>query len=83
MVVGVYVISLASFHVLTSIKAGIPRYEQYRWSPQLYCLVSLSFFICIIISLRPAWLARVLLCYKHTQSSGNDDVDERQHTPLV
>ena len=27
MVVGVYVISLASFHVLTSIKAGIPRYE--------------------------------------------------------
>ena len=26
----------------------------------------------VIISLRPAWLARVLLCYKRTQSSGND-----------
>ena len=41
-----------------------------------------SFFICIIISFRPAWLARVLLCYKRTQSSGNDDVDEGQQTPL-
>ncbi len=26
----------------------------------------------VIISFRPAWLARVLLCYKRTQSSGND-----------
>mgnify|MGYP000910045405 CR=1 FL=1 len=41
-----------------------------------------SFFICIIISFRPAWLARVLLCYKRTQSSGNDDADEGQQTPL-
>ena len=41
-----------------------------------------SFFIYIIISFRPAWLARVLLCYKRTQFSGNDDVDERQKTPF-
>ena len=40
------------------------------------------FFICIIISFRPAWLARVLLSFKRTQSSGNDDVDEGQQTPL-
>ena len=26
----------------------------------------------VIISLRPAWLARVLLSFKRTQSSGND-----------
>ena len=26
----------------------------------------------IIISFRPAWLARVLLSFKRTQSSGND-----------
>ena len=36
----------------------------------------------IIISFRPAWLARVLLCYKRTQSSGNDDADEGQKTPF-
>ena len=41
-----------------------------------------SFFICIIISFVAAWLARVLLCYKRTQSSGNDDVDEGQHVPF-
>ena len=40
-----------------------------------------SFFIYIIISLRPAWLARALLSFKRAQSSGNDDVDERQQTP--
>ena len=48
----------------------------------LHCSLVLSFFICIIISFRPAWLARVLLCYKRTQSSGNDDVDEGQKTPF-
>ncbi len=42
-----------------------------------------SFFVYIIISFRPAWLARVLLSFKRTQSSGNNDVDEEQHTPLV
>ena len=26
----------------------------------------------VIISLRPAWLARALLSFKRTQSSGND-----------
>ena len=36
----------------------------------------------VIISFRPAWLARVLLSFKRTQSSGNDDVDEGQKTPL-
>ena len=36
----------------------------------------------VIISLRPAWLARALLSFKRAQSSGNDDVDERQHTPF-
>ena len=40
------------------------------------------FFICIIISFRPAWLARALLSFKRAQSSGNDDVDEGQQTPL-
>ena len=30
----------------------------------------------VIISLRPAWLARALLSFKRAQSSGNDDVDE-------
>ena len=40
----------------------------------------LSFFICIIISLRPAWLARALLSFKRAQSSGNDDADEGQKT---
>jgi len=33
-------------------------------------------FICIIISFRPAWLARALLSFKRAQSSGNDDADE-------
>ena len=37
----------------------------------------------VIISFRPAWLARVLLSFKRTQSSGNDDVDEGQKTPLL
>ena len=41
-----------------------------------------SFFIYIIISLRPAWLARALLSFKRAQSSGNDDVDEGQHAPF-
>ena len=41
-----------------------------------------SFFICIIISLRPAWLARVLLSFKRTQYSGNDDADEGQKDTL-
>ena len=36
----------------------------------------------VIISLRPAWLARVLLSFKRTQSSGNDDADEGQQTPF-
>ena len=38
-----------------------------------------SFFICIIISFRPAWLARALLSFKRAQSSGNDNADEGQH----
>ncbi len=42
-----------------------------------------SFFICIIISFVAAWLARVLLSFKRTQSSGNDDADEGQKTPFV
>ena len=42
-----------------------------------------SFFIYIIIPFRPAWLARALLSFKRAQSSGNDDVDEGQHAPLV
>ena len=29
-------------------------------------------FVCIIISFRPAWLARALLSFKRAQSSGND-----------
>ena len=37
----------------------------------------------IIISFVAAWLARVLLSFKRTQSSGNDDVDEGQKTPLL
>ena len=37
----------------------------------------------VIISFRPAWLARVLLSFKRTQSSGNDDIDEGQKTPLL
>ena len=41
-----------------------------------------SFFIYIIISFRPAWLARALLSFKRAQSSGNDDVDEGQQTPF-
>ena len=41
-----------------------------------------SFFIYIIISFRPAWLARALLSFKRAQSSGNDDVDEGQQIPL-
>ena len=49
----------------------------------LHCSLALSFFIYIIISFRPAWLARVLLSFKRTQSSGNDDVDEGQKTPFV
>ncbi len=36
----------------------------------------------VIISFRPAWLARVLLSFKRTQSSGNDDADEGQETPF-
>ena len=43
--------------------------------------LELSFFIYIIISFRPAWLARALLSFKRAQSSGNDDVDEGQHIP--
>ena len=49
----------------------------------LHCSLILSFFICIIISLRPAWLARALLSFKRAQSSGNDDADEGQKTPFV
>ena len=30
----------------------------------------------VIISLVAAWLARVLLSFKRTQSSGNNDADE-------
>ena len=46
----------------------------------LHCSLILSFFIYIIISLRPAWLARVLLCYKRTQSLGNDNrVKDKRH----
>ena len=41
-----------------------------------------SFFVCIIISFRPAWLARALLSFKRAQSSGNDDVDERHNNTL-
>ena len=48
----------------------------------LHCSLILSFFIHIIISLRPAWLARALLSFKRAQSSGNDDVDEGQQTPF-
>ena len=36
----------------------------------------------IIISFRPAWLARALLSFKRAQSSGNDNADERQETPF-
>ena len=36
----------------------------------------------VIISFRPAWLARALLSFKRAQSSGNDDVDEGQQTPF-
>ena len=36
----------------------------------------------VIISFRPAWLARALLSFKRAQSSGNDDVDEGQKTPF-
>ena len=36
----------------------------------------------IIVSFRPAWLARALLSLKRAQSSGNDDVDEGQKTPF-
>ena len=46
-------------------------------------LLQLSFFIYIIISFRPAWLARALLSFKRAQSSGNDDVNEGQKTPLL
>ena len=49
----------------------------------LYCSLDLPFFIYIIISFRPAWLARALLSFKRAQSSGNDDVDEGQKTPFV
>ena len=45
-------------------------------------LVSPSFFIYIIISFRPAWLARALLSFKRAQSSGNDNADEGQHIPF-
>ena len=48
----------------------------------LHCSLILSFFIYIIISFRPAWLARALLSFKRAQSSGNDDVDEGQKTPF-
>jgi|GEM_PF-3192485 len=48
----------------------------------LHCSLILSFFIYIIISFRPAWLARVLLSFKRAQSSGNDDADEGQKTPF-
>ena len=40
--------------------------------PQFYYLVNPSLFRLVIISFRPAWLARVLLSFKRTQSSGND-----------
>ena len=43
---------------------------------------SAPFFICIIISFRPAWLARALLSFKRAQSSGNDGADEGQKTPF-
>ena len=33
----------------------------------------------VIISFRPAWLARALLSFKRAQSSENDDVDERHN----
>ena len=36
----------------------------------------------VIISFRPAWLARALLSFKRAQSSGNDDVDEGRKTPF-
>ena len=36
----------------------------------------------VIISFRPAWLARALLSFKRAQSSGNDDADEGQKTPF-
>ena len=36
----------------------------------------------VIISFRPAWLARALLSFKRAQSSGNDDVDEGQKDTL-
>ena len=37
----------------------------------------------VIISLRPAWLARALLSFKRAQSSGNDDADEGRKTPFM
>ena len=42
-----------------------------------------SFFVRIIISFRPAWLARALLSFKRAQSSGNNDADEGQKTPFM
>ena len=36
----------------------------------------------VIISFRPAWLARALLSFKRAQSSGNDDADEGRKTPF-
>ena len=54
-----------------------------QWLPHISpTFISSSLFVCIIISFRPAWLARALLSFKRAQSSGNDDVDERQHTPF-
>ena len=37
-----------------------------------YPLLGSSLFVCVIISFVAAWLARVLLSFKRTQSSGND-----------
>ena len=54
-----------------------------KHSPSLKLLATPALILhSIIISFRPAWLARVLLCYKRTQSSGNDDVDEGQKAPF-
>ena len=54
-----------------------------QWLPHISpTFISSSLFVCIIISFRPAWLARALLSFKRAQSSGNDDVDEGQHAPF-
>ena len=52
-----------------------------KHSPSLKLLATPALILhSIIISFRPAWLARVLLCYKRTQSSGNDNrVKDKRH----